>query len=278
MRIKDTLARLDVRASKARGQNFLIDESVVTHIFDQGAILPNTAQPIIEIGPGLGALTELLVNTGNPVTVIEIEEKFCDALQSKFPTLTIVNQDVRTVDFSSFGSNLIVYGNLPYSFSTEILFHLIEHRAVISRAVLMLQKEFVERMAAAPGSKTYGALSVGAQLFCDLTMGNVVPGNSFHPPTQVASRVVTLSFIPEGKYPVQDYAWFRKVVKASFLQRRKKIVNSLRASGLLQGKEPLIRIMQVFETLGFDPLRRAETFAIEEFVQLADALYEVRGA
>jgi 16S rRNA (adenine1518-N6/adenine1519-N6)-dimethyltransferase len=109
-------------------------------------------------------------------------------------------------------------------------------------------------------------------------MGNIVPGNSFHPPTQVASRVVTLSFIPEGKYPVKDYAWFRKVVKASFLQRRKKIVNSLRASGLLQGKEPLIRIMQAFETLGFDPLRRAETFAIEEFVQLADALYEVRAA
>jgi 16S rRNA (adenine1518-N6/adenine1519-N6)-dimethyltransferase len=276
MRIKDTLARLDVRASKARGQNFLIDETVVNHIYSQGNVIPGNNQRVIEIGPGLGAMTDLIVQSGNPVTVIEIEDKFCENLKTKFPGISIVNQDVRTVDFSSFGNDLIVYGNLPYSFSTEILFHLIDHRSSIQRAVLMLQKEFVERMAASPGTKSYGTLSVGAQLFCQLTMGNIVPGNSFHPPTQVSSRVVTLTFVPEGRYPVKNYEWLRKVVKASFLQRRKKIVNSLRASGLLQGKEPLARIIEVFQSLGFDTNRRAETFSIEEFVALSDALFLVR--
>ena len=278
MKIKDSLARLDVRASKERGQNFLIDETVVDHIFSLGEVIPSSGKKIIEIGPGLGALTKRIVASGNPTSVIEIEQKFCQHLAAEYPTLTIINQDIRTVQFDTFGSDLLVYGNLPYSFSSEIIFHLIDNRHCISRAVLMLQKEFVERMAAQPGGKDYGTLSIGVQLFCKATLGNIVPGNCFHPPTKVSSRTVALDFVPDGIYPVKDYQWLRKVVKASFLQRRKKIVNSLRSSGILQGNDPLARIMDVFAANGLDTMRRAETFSIEEFIALANGLADVKMA
>ena len=273
MRVKDSLERLNVRASKERGQNFLIDESVTEHIFSLGQITPESK--VVEIGPGLGALTKKIADVVIP-SVIEIEEKFCEALAQQYPTMHIVNTDVRQVKFADFGSGLIVYGNLPYSFSSEIIFHLIESRAVINRAVLLLQKEFVERMAASPGGKDYGTLSIGVQLFCDVELGTIVPGNSFHPPTKVSSRTVSLTFHPEGKYPVKDYVWLRKVIKSAFLQRRKKAINSIRSSGLLVGSDPLPRIQAAFVACGLDPNARGESFSITDFVGLADALYAAR--
>lgn len=265
-RAKDSLSRVSVRPSKERGQNFLIDPDVINRIIAFGA--PTAGETTIEIGPGLGALTKELIKVG-PLTVIEIEEKFCQEL-SQYPEIAIVNQDVRTVDFAQFGRELVVFGNLPYSFSTDIIFHLIDNRDYLNRAVVMLQKEFADRMGAAPGGRDYGVLSISVQLFCDIALGPLVTGDSFHPPTKVDSRVLQMTFLKEPRYQIADMLWFKRVVKAGFLQRRKKLVNSLKASGFFSGEQ----VAKALEQSGIDGSRRAETLSILEFVRLSEALHE----
>jgi 16S rRNA (adenine1518-N6/adenine1519-N6)-dimethyltransferase len=202
------------------------------------------------------------------LTVVEIEEKFCEEISKKYPQVSVVNEDVRLVDFSELGEDLVVFGNLPYSFSTDIIFHLIAFSPSISRAVLMLQKEFAERVAAPPGGKSYGVLSVSCQLSCDVRLGPVVPGNAFHPPTAVDSQVLELTFPHVPRYHVDDLYWVKRVVSAAFVMRRKMLKNSLRASKIAQGDH----IDRAFERCGIDPMRRAETLSIPEFIALAGAL------
>ncbi|NDC38522.1 MAG: ribosomal RNA small subunit methyltransferase A [Proteobacteria bacterium] len=264
-RVKSTLQDLNVTPTKTRGQNFIIDPAVVDSIVAFGA--PRPGERLIEIGPGLGALTERLVPFGN-LAVIEIEEKFCQELATKHPQVEIINDDVRLVDFSELGQDLVVFGNLPYSFSTDIIFHLIAFAGSISRAVLMLQKEFAERVAAAPGGKSYGVLSVSCQLSCDVRLGPVVPGTAFHPPTAVDSQVLELTFPRQPRYQVDDIYWVKRVVSAAFVMRRKMLKNSLRASKIASGDA----IDRALERSGVDPMRRAETLSIPEFLRLAQAL------
>ncbi len=189
VRAKDTLQRLDVRPSRERGQNFIIDDSVIKAIIEFGN--PQPADNLVEVGPGLGSLTAELARFGN-LQLIELEKKFCDELALKFPGINIINRDVRKVDFSELGKDLVVFGNLPYVFSTDIVFHLLAHHQVVKRAVLMLQREFAERMAASPGGRTYGVLSVGCQMQADIILGPIISGDSFHPPTSVESRLVEM--------------------------------------------------------------------------------------
>lgn len=270
-KVKTTLQSLDVTPTRTRGQNFIIDPSVVDSIVHFGA--PKSGEQLIEIGPGLGALTDRLAPLGK-LTVVEIEEKFCQEIAKKYPDVQIVNEDVRLVDFSELGQDLVVFGNLPYSFSTDIIFHLIAFSGCISRAVLMLQKEFAERVAAPPGGKSYGVLSISCQLSCDARLGPIVPGNAFHPPTAVDSQVLELTFPKVPRYPVQDLYWVKRVVSAAFVMRRKMLKNSLRASKIAAGDQ----IDRAFERSGLDAMRRAETLTIPEFLRLADALqFEIGG-
>jgi 16S rRNA (adenine1518-N6/adenine1519-N6)-dimethyltransferase len=270
-KVKSTLQALDVTPTKTRGQNFIIDPSVVDSIAQFGA--PQPGEKLVEIGPGLGALTERLAPFGN-LAVIEIEEKFCAELATKYPQLEIINEDVRLVDFAEIGQDLVVFGNLPYSFSTDIIFHLIAFSGSIKRAVLMLQKEFAERVAAPPGGKSYGVLSVSCQLSCDARLGPIVPGNAFHPPTAVDSQVLELTFPKTPRYPVDDLYWVKRVVSASFVMRRKMLKNSLRASKIAAGDQ----IDKAFELCGLDSARRAETLSIPEFIALAAALRQAGAA
>lgn len=263
--VRRDLRRLGVRPVKEKGQHFLIDSGVIEEIVRFGDAKPG--ERLVEIGPGLGALTQALYESGS-LTAIEIEPSFCLKLKQKFPKARIIQADVRNVDFSAIGSNLVVFGNLPYAFSTEIVFHLLEHRSSIQRAVLLLQKEFAERMAAPPGGRVYGALSVNCQVSADITLGPVVPGNAFQPPTAVQSQVVALHMLPQPRVPPEEKPWFRKVVEAAFFRRRKKLSNSLTASGLFS-KE---RVIQVLSSLNIDPGRRAETLSLNEFIRLAIAL------
>ncbi len=265
MKVKDQLKQLNVRPSKGRGQNFIIDPNLIQKIVKFGD--PKSGDSIIEIGPGLGALTEALVPFGN-LTLIELQEELAQKLTLKYPELKVICQDVRSVDFSTLGSDLIVFGNLPYSLSTEIVFHLVQNRASIRRAVLMLQREFVERMCAAPGGKEYGALSVNLQIWVDLKRGDVISGNSFHPRANVESRLVELKFLKSPKYPVEDPKWFRRVVQGAFSQRRKKLVNSLKSTGVFSGADLEAKLRE----LEIDPGRRAETLSIEEFARMAEGL------
>ena len=264
-RVKDKLDRLAVRASRRRGQSFLIDGSVLDEIVRFGC--PQPADRLVEIGPGLGALTERLCRIA-PLSVIEIEAAFCGELGQRFPHIKIVNEDVRSVDFAQFGGDLVVFGNLPYSFSTEIIFHLIDQRALIKRALLMLQREFAERLAAPPGGRDFGVISVTSQLWADFELGSVVPGSAFHPPARVESRILRMTFLREPRVPVSDARWFRRVVQAAFSRRRRKLFNSLKSSGLFSGE--LVR--EALLACGIDGGRRAETLHLSEFADLAEKL------
>jgi 16S rRNA (adenine1518-N6/adenine1519-N6)-dimethyltransferase len=264
-RAKDTLRDLDVRPSKERGQNFLIRTEVPEAIVAFGDV-PQGAH-IVEIGPGTGALTTHLAGVER-LTLIEIEPKFCAYLSQKYPAAAIVQQDARSVDFSSIGTDLFVFGNIPYVFSTEIVFQLLKYRSVIRHAVLMVQREFAERVAANPGGREYGSLSVAVKVYADVQLGPIVPGDAFHPPTSVQSRVMKISFLREPRVTLPDPVYFEVVVRAAFSQRRKKVLNSLLSCGRWNREI----LLDALITAGISPDVRAEQIDIAGFAALADAL------
>lgn len=267
-RAKDVLRDLGVRPVKERGQNFLIDGSVLDQIVEFGS--PNSNERVIEIGPGLGALTERLaaVVPGKALTLIEIEPQFCLTLSKRFPEVGIINADVREVDLAAIGSDLTIFGNLPYSLSTDITLLLLRNARQLRRAVLLLQRQFAERVAAEPGGREYGALTVACRLWADARLGPIIRGDAFHPPTEVESRLIELRFADAPRCGDIDPAWFERVVRASFAQRRKKVINSIVGSGLA----PLARAAAALAAAAIDPSRRAETIALEEFAALAREL------
>jgi 16S rRNA (adenine1518-N6/adenine1519-N6)-dimethyltransferase len=269
-RAKDTLRDLAVNPSKSKGQNFLIAPGALAAIVDFGN--PLSDESLLEIGPGLGALTSELLRIA-PVTVIEIEERFCDDLEERFENITIVHADCREVDLAELGDNLTVFGNLPYSFSTDIIMQLVDQRAVVNRAVLLLQKEFVERLGGKPGTKAYGTLSVAVQLHASVTLGPVIGGDCFHPPAKVESQVVELSFFKTPKYEIKNSYWHQRLVAAAFFRRRKKIANSIQASGSFPG----IDIIAILKAAGVDPEQRAETLTVAQFVSVSNLLVELHG-
>lgn len=262
---KRTLASLGVRPSKERGQNFLIRPEFIEAIVSF-ANLPGNV-PVVEIGPGTGALTEKLYGTGD-LSIVEIERRFCEMLQEKFPAIRVFNEDARSFDFTRVGDGLYVFGNIPYVFSTEIIFQLIKHRGVINHVVLMVQKEFAQRMAAQPGGRQYASLSVAVQMHADISLGPVVPGTAFHPPTAVESQVLKMSFLSAPRAPVLDESAFETFVRAAFAQRRKKVINSLLSKGIWTRDE----IQEAFDAVGVDTGLRAERLTIEQFAKLSDAL------
>jgi 16S rRNA (adenine1518-N6/adenine1519-N6)-dimethyltransferase len=266
-REKDTLRDLNVRPSKERGQNFLIRPEVPIAIAEFGQVPPDAH--VVEIGPGTGALTEHLAHFKN-LTLIEIESNFCAHLAEKYPHATILNADVRGVDLATLGGELYVFGNIPYVFSSEIVFHLIAHRRSVKQAVMMVQKEFAERLAAPTCTRAYGSISVSAQLFADIELGMIVSGDSFHPPTEVQSRVMKMKFRETPRANVPNYEFFQVVVRASFAQRRKKLINSL----LSQGRWPKEQILGALVVAGISPDVRAETLSVEGFASLTDAFRE----
>jgi 16S rRNA (adenine1518-N6/adenine1519-N6)-dimethyltransferase len=263
-RAKDTLRDLNVRPTKERGQNFLIRPEIPQAIVEFGNVPPNAQ--VVEIGPGTGALTEHLAGYKN-LTLIEIEPSFCQHLATKFPHAKIINADVRTVDLSTIGSDLYVFGNIPYVFSSEIVFHLIKCRSQVKQAVMMVQKEFAERIGASTCTRAYGSITVSAQLFADIELGLIVPGDAFHPPTEVQSRVMKLTFRETPRAEVPDYEFFQVVVRAAFSQRRKKLPNSL----MSQGRWTKERVLEALAKAGISPDVRAETLSVEAFAALTDA-------
>lgn len=254
-----------VAPSKQRGQNFVVEPSVIEDIVTFGN--PLSTEHILEVGPGLGALTERLQG-GASLTLIEIEPSFCRSLAKRFPDAEIHEGDVRSIDIAQLGEQYAVFGNLPYVFSSDIIFHLIANIPAVTRAVLLLQREFAERVAAAPGNRSYGVLSVMAQMWSDVLLGPRIPGTSFHPTTKVESQVLALMFRETPRVEVSDPFWFRRVVQGSFHARRKKLRNSLKAASLV----PAGVIDEALERAGVDGDRRAETLAIEEFALLANAI------
>ena len=249
---------------KRFGQHFLHDASILQRIVQ--AIAPRPGDRIVEIGPGDGALTLPLLRALGRLTVIELDRDLVPRLRAAAQgvgELEIVNADVLGVDFDALarGEALRVVGNLPYNISSPILFHCIDHLDAIRDMHFMLQKEVVERMAAAPGSKVYGRLSVMLQLACRVEPLIEVPPGAFRPPPKVDSAVVRLLPRPRSERPSIDADRIAQVVRAAFGQRRKTLANALR--GLLDADE--------IAAAGVDPRARAEQLEPAAFVALAAA-------
>ena len=253
---------LQHRARKRFGQNFLHDRRVIERIVD--AIDPRPDQAIVEIGPGQAALTRELVRRTGHITAIEIDRDLAAWLREEFSReqLTLVEADALKLDWSSLAARpLRLVGNLPYNISSPLLFRLVEVAEHVIDQHFMLQKEVVDRMVAPPGSKTYGRLSVMLQLRYRMTKLFDVPRGAFNPPPKVTSSIVRMVPRAAAELPEVDLDRFGRVVAAAFNQRRKILRNAL---GELAGPE-------TFRAAGVDPLARAETLAVDDFVRLARA-------
>ena len=252
------------RAKKALGQHFLHESAYIDRIID--AVAPRPDDRVVEIGPGQGALTLPLLRRHGSLTVIEFDRDLIAPLTHAASTvgaLEIIHRDVLQVDFTALaggGPRLRLVGNLPYNISSPILFHALEHAGAITDMHFMLQKEVVERMAAPPGSKTYGRLSVMLQASCIVVPLFTVPPGAFRPPPKVDSAVVRLAPKPPGETGIDDPARFAAVVRAAFGQRRKTLRNAL--SGLCDEA--------TISAAGIDPQSRAEQLPVQDFIRLAN--------
>jgi 16S rRNA (adenine1518-N6/adenine1519-N6)-dimethyltransferase len=250
---------------KRFGQHFLHDQGILRRIVESIFVQPG--ERIVEIGPGEGALTLPLLRAAGKLTAIELDRDLIEPLREKargVGELEVINADVLTVDFSTLAGDakLRIVGNLPYNISTPILFHCLEHAAHIADMHFMLQKEVVDRMAAAPGSKVYGRLSVMLQFRCSVEPLLHVPPGAFRPPPKVDSAVVRLVPRPVASLPNVDAKLLTEVVRAAFGQRRKTLSNALR--GVATSAE--------MEAVGIDPRARAEQLPVSAFVNLAQHL------
>jgi len=250
------------QARKRFGQHFLQDSAVVERIVD--AIDPRRGERIVEIGPGRGILTEALLRRIDRLEAIEIDWDLAAALRERFDEsrLVLLEDDALQVDFTALrgdGPPLRVVGNLPYNISTPLLFHMLEHRGAIADMHFMLQKEVVERMAAAPGPKTYGRLTVMLAPWASVEPLFDVGPRAFRPAPKVDSSVVRLRPHPASPFDIADPERFAQVVRAAFAQRRKTLRNTLK--GLVDDA--------AFTALGIDPQDRAERLTPSQFAALA---------
>jgi 16S rRNA (adenine1518-N6/adenine1519-N6)-dimethyltransferase len=249
-------------AKKRFGQNFLTDKAIISSLID--AIAPQSDDIMVEIGPGLGALTQPLLTQLNHLQVIEIDRDIIQWMQQFYPAnkITIHNSDVLKFDFSKVGDHIRVVGNLPYNISSPILFKLLENVQQIIDMHFMLQKEVVERMVAKPSTPAYGRLSVMLQYRLKMEYLITVPPESFEPAPKVESafgRCIPHETLP---YPAINEALFAKVVLAAFGQRRKTLRNTLK--GLLDDTG--------FSELNIDSQLRAENLSVSQFVAIANFL------
>jgi 16S rRNA (adenine1518-N6/adenine1519-N6)-dimethyltransferase len=247
---------------KRFGQNFLIDQDIIRALIE--AIRPASQDLMVEIGPGLGAMTKPLLAALDHLHVVELDRDVVAWMQGHYPVgkITIHNIDALKFDFASLGERIRVVGNLPYNISTPILFHLLDNVGHIIDMHFMLQKEVVERMVAAPSTPEYGRLSVMLQYRLQMEYLITVPPEAFDPPPKVESAFVRAVPYDTLPFVAKDKAMLGKVVTAAFGQRRKTLRNTLK--GLLDDAG--------FATLGIDPQLRAENLAVEQFVAIANYL------
>ncbi|MFQ1019191.1 16S rRNA (adenine(1518)-N(6)/adenine(1519)-N(6))-dimethyltransferase RsmA [Gilliamella sp. CG13] len=253
-------------ARKRFGQNFLHDDYIIESIV--AAIQPNKDQALVEIGPGLAALTIPVSKLVDHLTVIEIDRDLAERLKQNpllTDKLTIIEQDALNYDFNilatELGKPLRVFGNLPYNISTPLMFHLFEFANIITDMHFMLQKEVVTRLVAAPNSKDYGRLSVMAQYYCQIIPVLEVPPSAFKPAPKVDSAVVKLIPYKQKPYLVNDVKILSRLTTEAFNQRRKTIRNSL---------SNMFSVEQLIE-LDIDPTLRAENLTVQQYCQLANA-------
>ncbi len=247
---------------KRFGQNFLIDDGIIAGIIS--AITPQRNDNLVEIGPGLGALTEPLLGRLDLLQVIEIDRDLIARLRNQYPPdrLTIHEGDVLDFDFSTLGHGLRIVGNLPYNISTPLLFRFAAYAGYIRDIHVMLQREVVERMVAAPGDSEFSRLSVMLQYRFDMEKMFDVPADSFDPAPKVESAVVRLTPLDQLPHPARSEIVFAEVVSRAFAQRRKTLRNTLK--GMVSADQ--------LSALGINAGARAQELSVAEFVRIADAV------
>ena len=258
---------MPIRPKKSLGQNFLKDPFYLRKIVDAAAVTQD--DQVLEIGPGLGHLTRELAARAGRVVVVELDDRLVPLLRRDLAdasNVEIVHADALAFDYGSLAGTWKVVANLPYYISTPLIERLIASRSKFTTLTLMLQKEVAERIAAGPGGRDYGVLSIMVQLHADPCIAFTVPPGAFTPPPKVDSAVVTLRVRRQSAVTVADEQFLEKVVKAAFSQRRKTLRNSL---GTLVDRAAAANAAQA---VGISPDRRPETLSLEEFGRLADAL------
>lgn len=261
--------RFDIKMSKKLGQNFLIKRGIVDEIVKAADL--QEGEPVLEIGPGIGTLTQGLAQSGAHVTAIELDTRLLEVLDTtlaQYSNVTIVHGDVLKLDVPSIMNNepFKVVANLPYYITTPIIMSLLESRLPIERLVVMVQKEVALRMVAKPGTKDYGALSVAVQYYTQPDIVLDVPPKSFLPAPAVTSSVIRCVLRDKPPVEVIDEKLFFRVVKAGFAQRRKTFANTMKTTGLSKD-----RIEELLAKANIDGQRRGETFTLQEFADVANA-------
>lgn len=278
-RTKEIIQRHGFSFKKSLGQNFLIDQNILGKIV--GAAGLDKTMGALEIGPGIGALTEKLAGEAGKVAAIEIDQRLLPILKDvldPYPHIHVIHGDVLKLNLrelfeSEFKevSGVSVVANLPYYVTTPILMKLLEEELPLQNIVVMIQKEVAERMAASPGGKDYGSLSIAVQYYSEPELVCNVPHTVFIPQPNVESAVIRLKVRKQPPVEVDDQRFFFEVVHASFAQRRKTISNNLKSRFF--PKEGRERLESLLAEAGIEPARRAETLSIEEFARLANTLY-----
>ncbi|NUK32040.1 16S rRNA (adenine(1518)-N(6)/adenine(1519)-N(6))-dimethyltransferase RsmA [Parageobacillus sp. VR-IP] len=281
-RTKEILDQYGFSFKKSLGQNFLIDTNILRKIVDAAEISSETGA--IEIGPGIGALTEQLARRAKKVVAFEIDQRLLPILAdtlSPYGNVRIIHQDVLKADIHQViadeftdVADIMVVANLPYYVTTPIIMKLLTDRLPIRGMVVMLQKEVADRLAAKPGTKDYGSLSIAVQYYTEAAVVMTVPRTVFIPQPNVDSAVIRLIKRKQPPVAVNDEAFFFQVVRASFAQRRKTILNNL-VNNLPNGRAMKEQIEISLANASIDPRRRGETLTMEEFAALSNVLHNL---
>jgi len=275
---KEILHQYGIKPIKKLGQSFLIDINVIKRITDMAKISDDDI--VVEIGAGIGVMTECIAKKAKRVIAVEIDRNLVDLLKEKlggYDNVEVYSGDILKYDFNAVAeehkSKIKIIGNVPYNISSPLIFRLISFRPIISDFMLMLQKEIVQRLVSVPNNKIYGVPSVILQMFASVEKIFDVPSTCFYPQPKVVSAIVKGTFREKPFSPLKDEIFFTCLVKAAFAQRRKMLINNLKKSRLLIDVEEE-KIKQVLITACIDGKRRGETLSVEEYGKLSNLFLE----
>lgn len=276
---KFILNKYKITANKSLGQNFLIDDEVINNIIKASNI--NKEDLVIEIGPGLGTLTSKLLENAGKVIAIELDKKMITILEDRFRlynNFKLLNEDILKVDLNKLIEenkekikNVKIVANLPYYITTPIIMKLLEDRLNIDSITVMVQKEVADRITAKPGNKLSGAITYSVDYYAEAKEIVFVSKNSFIPAPEVDSEVIKLTIRDKAKVDLLSEDMFFKVIKASFMQRRKTLINGLLNSGIINDKE---KIKDIFKEIGLEENIRGEKLTLQEFANLSNSIYK----
>lgn len=278
---KYLMKKYNISANKNLGQNFLIDKDVIETIVRASEI--NKEDLVIEIGPGLGTLTNMLLQEAGKVIAVELDKRMVEILNDRFALYTnfeIINEDILKLNLNSIIAkekennnikNVKVVANLPYYITTPIIMNLLENELNLESITIMIQKEVADRIVAIPGSKLSGAITYAVHYYSEPESIKIVPNTSFIPAPKVGSEVIKLQIRQNPKVDVKNKSLFFNIIKASFMQRRKTLANALLNSKLFNSKE---EVKQLIQNANIDENIRGEKLSLQEFANLANLISE----